>query len=264
MFRSSMYADISVGEINRFLFIYLSSTYNEKVKKKNVLIVIVVIKIIMAIISLSGFVLDPDNFKCFQNNAFLCSSVRKNNIYWRTIPFTICVIITLIVSGYLIKTVFNQSKVSPRNGTICRKIPLAPPAPPPSPVSTFSEYEKVRGKGNKSKEIDNVIKRINSNPHMFFRLKINRQQITVLNILNAPKYPLLQNAKRALNVNLISLSTLLVLMPINMANIYTFFSDATCTDLTAKGWYLLAFSSFCNIVSIPFMIEKKLDKFKLG
>ena len=96
--------------------------------------VIIVIKIIMAIISVIGFFLDPNSFG---NNAFLRSSVRKNNIYWRTFPSTICIIITLFVCGYLIKSVLNQSTVSPGVSTNCKNLP--PTAPPPSPISSVSK-----------------------------------------------------------------------------------------------------------------------------
>ena len=97
--------------------------------------VIIVIKIIMAIISVIGFFLDPDSFG---NIAFLRSSVRKNNIYWRTFPSTICIIITLFVCGYLIKSVFNQSTVSPGVSTNCKNLP--PTAPPPSPISSDNPH----------------------------------------------------------------------------------------------------------------------------
>ena len=98
---------------------------------------------------------------------------------------------------------------------------------------------------------------------MFFRLTIKRNQIGKTNLVNVPKFPILENTKRALNINFISLSILLVFMPINLANIYTILTEATCKDPTSKGWYLLAFSSYGFILYFPFMIEKKLDKFPI-
>ena len=85
---------------------------------------------------------------------------------------------------------------------------------------------------------------------MFLRLRIKRNQIAKTNLVNVPKFPVLENTKRALNINFISLSILLVFMPINLTNIYTILTKATCKDLTSKGWYLLAFSSYGCILII--------------
>ena len=83
---------------------------------------------------------------------------------------------------------------------------------------------------------------MNGHLHMFFK----RNQIGKKNLVNVPKFPILEHTKRALNINFISLSILLVFTPINLANIYTILTKATCKDSTyfLKGWYLLAFSSY--------------------
>lgn len=250
--RLSVLTNICSGEINRFLFIHWSSEYKTKVTLKKSIIIVAVMKILTGIVTVIGSIFDPESLKCYQDKLFACSYARRNNFYWTTIPFIVSSIIILCVSRYFIKMVFKKSTVSnsvtPNNG-------LNDVNENQNPAGNISSVSATLEKEN----FDSEIRRKNENPHMFFKIRVERKETPQC----FPPILPFETAKKALSVNILSLCMLLIIMPLNLLNFYVFFKDSTCeSDPNLQSvTRSLGLIGLIGSVFTPCLIEKKLDKF---
>ena len=112
-----------------------------------------------------------------------------------------------------------------------------------------------------NKDFENKIRRQNENPHMFYKIKVERK-VSVTPQCIPPILPF-ETAKKALSVNILSLCMLLIIMPLNVLNFYVFFKDSSCeSDPNLQSiTRFLGLIGLIGSVFTPSLIEKKLDKF---
>ena len=243
--RISTSLELSAAEIHRFLFIYWSSSYHERICTKDAMITIAIIKVVVALICVVGCVLDPEAVKCRKHTIFICNYLRKNNIFWITLPTLVSMIIILTVSGYLIRVILKQSKINP----VEIQNPQNQMSKKPSQKSVLRQNEEA-------------IERRNENPHMFFKVQKPPNQ-TERVVAKSNIFPLLNVAKKCLSVNLLSLCILLSMVPMNSLNMYVFMTNTSCpsdqnTQMILKS---VALSGGLMVLIVPYLTEKKLDQF---
>ena len=110
--------------------------------------------------------------------------------------------------------------------------------------------------------ISHDIKRTSNDPHSFQRIKLTPKAVPTCHIIsNGWTSELLQTAKNAVKFNVISLFTLVVLLPENIFNTWVFFSGSNCTndpDFPSRAKWVLMFEFACLIV-YPYLIKRKLE-----
>ena len=256
--RISIHADICAGEVNRFLFLYLGNNYHETVTTKYTFVAIGIIKATISVFTMICSFYDQGLFKCFRRTRFVCAYIRKNNFYWSTIPIIISVSITLIVCGYFVKIIRKQEvqiyPVKMKEKTNDIKVVRSPPPPPPTSPNRMIEASDA------VEVVLEAIRRLNTNNDTQMLFKINLKLPIVRP--KPPMFNILNVAKRSLNTNMISLCIILVNLPLSYVDIYVYMTNATCDDpFLNPMFYFLGSIAFISVISLPPLIEKRLDAF---
>ena len=95
----SFFADCSIGEIDKFLSLYWSYSYKDRVTNHRALVVIVIVKILLIPITVTAALMDTDSLRCTRKSLHLCGT----DFFWTTIPTIICLTVTIAVSIYTFK-----------------------------------------------------------------------------------------------------------------------------------------------------------------
>ena len=236
----SFYSDFSLGEIDKFLSLYWSTSYKLRVTNHRVLVLIVAVKILLIPITVMAALLDTDYLRCSREYLWVCGHFKSTNFFWTTIPMVICSIVTIAVSNYTFRVARRLARtITPVN------IPL--PVIPSISGSTHSHD----------------VKRMNSDPHSFKRVAVSPRIAPTLDHVISRTSELLQTAKTAVKVNIISLCTLGLLIPENILNTWVFFSGINCNNdpnFPFRAKFVLLFEVTCLII-YPYLIKRKLQNF---
>ena len=131
------------------------------------------------------------------------------------------------------------------------KVVRSPPPPPPTSPNRMIEASDAE------EVVLEAIRRLNTNnnPQMF-NLKLP------IVCPKPPTFNILKVAKRSLNTNMISLCIILVNLPLSYVDIYVYMTNATCDDPFLNPiFYFFGSVAFISIISLPPLIEKRLDAF---
>ena len=105
--RWSLMADISMSQVDLFLALYWNAEYKARVTTRLATVVTVTSKIVAALVASIMILVDPSEFNCHNINGrrFVCTYYRRNNIFYFTIPISVCVIVACCTSIYIFKVV---------------------------------------------------------------------------------------------------------------------------------------------------------------
>ena len=108
------------------------------------------------------------------------------------------------------------------------------------------------------------IQRKDDNPHMFYRVQtIPDPQPTPPCVIPPPALNLLRTTRTIVKMNIISLISIGLMLPVNIINIYVFITGASCeTDFEffLNTRYVLFYTLVC-VILYPFLIQRKLHHF---
>ena len=229
----SFFADFSLGEIDKFLSLHWGSSYKMRVTNDHALVLIVSVKMLLIPVTVVAALLDTDYLRCSREYLFVCGHFKSTNFFWTLIPMVICSTVTIVVSIYT----FRVARRLANTVTPLVNLPVIP-------------------------TISHNIKRTNNDPHSFQRIKLTPKAVPTCHIIsNGWPSELLQTAKNAVRFNVISLFTLVLLLPENIFNTWVFFSGSNCTndpDFPSRAKWVLMFEFACLIV-YPYLIKRKLE-----
>ena len=163
--RWSLFADISMSQVDLFLALYWNAEYKAKVTTRLATIVTVTIKIVAALVASIMVLVDPAEFKChhLDGRRFVCNYFRRNNVFYHTIPMCVCVIVACCTSIYGFKVVMKlQTSVSPIMN-------LQPTVNNLNQATDKDDNDKDAKDGEAFQKV-NTVERLNSNPHLFYKV----------------------------------------------------------------------------------------------
>ena len=110
----------------------------------------------------------------------------------------------------------------------------------------------------------NMVQRQNPDPFMFYRIKSLKdskphkiEKMTSNCLPN--KWSFVDNTRRAMSFNLVSLCLLVMLMPTKLQQLYFYFSESQCDGHSAVKMYkLISVTELVFAVMYPFIIKSKL------
>lgn len=179
--------------------------------------------------------------------------MRRTNIFWATLPMTLCFVIVISVNIYVIKVILAQkSSVAP---TV-----TLPPAP-----STDQLELEAGGRGQEGRTIQKI-QRKDEDPSMFYKVTTRLPEVATPGPQCLPLSSAhLATARTILKVNLQTLVTLSLCLPLNIVNVHIYLTDQTCfsrphTDLPTLA-RLVGLSSLVSCICFPVMVRKKLANF---
>ena len=119
--------------------------------------------------------------------------------------------------------------------------------------------ETIRKQHKEVFTLDSIVRRQNSNPHQFFKINVKRRVPTFQSLPVA-----VDVAKKALNVNLLSLCQICVFLPLNILPLFLhYFPEESCAEniviRAMAGLFLLV--TIVGLIGFPLLSEKKLDNF---
>ena len=166
VFRWSFLADISMSQVNLFLALYWNAEYKARVTTRLATVVTVTIKIVATLVASIMVWVDQAEFNChnIDGRRFLCTYfIRRNNVFYYTIPMCVCVIVVSCTSIYVFKVVMKlQASVSPVVNL--------------QPTANIMEHPADKDDNNGVEEDErafqkiNTVERLNSNPHLFYKV----------------------------------------------------------------------------------------------
>ena len=239
----SFYADFSLGEIDKFLSLYWSSSYKNRVTNIRAQFLIVIVKFLLIPITVTAALLDTDYLRCSPEYLFICSHFKTTtNFFWTTIPMIICSSVTITVSIYTFKVARKMAN------TVTPVVNLPVISTSPSAAS-------------------HDIKRMGSDPYSFKRVEVSTLAPKIVPscsiVIERRTSELLQTAKTAVKFNIICLCTLGLLIPENILNTWVFFSGINCEndpDFLARAKVVMLLEVPCILI-YPYLIKRKLQNF---
>ena len=238
----SFYADFSLGEIDKFLSLYWSTSYKIRVTNHRVLLLISAVKILMILVTVTAAIMDTDYLRCSREYLFLCGHFKSTNFFWTTIPMLICSAVTIAVSVYTFR--------------VARRLAVTV-----TPLANIPTIPTISA----SSQSPHHIKRTTSDPHSFKRVEVAFKMVPTLGHVMGTvlSSELLETAKAAVKFNIISLCTLGLLIPENLVNTWVFFSGINCEndpDFPSRVKVVMLFEFTCLII-YPLLIKRKLQNF---
>ena len=232
--RFCFYGDFIVSQLDRVAALGWSFWYHEWMTISRAVIISLICKFLMGLLTLFMMCVDVDYFKCFPKDGVpFCVNFKQNNVFWRTIPIMIVLIIIVCVTLYIGKVVYLLQKGNS---------PL---------INATNEVA--------SPDIEQDMKEA-------FEIPKEEQEP-----VNRSCFPITQEfyefAKKLLNVNLQTLLMSVLLIPMNVLWIYIYVTGESCEEhlpkVTGKPFYwpiayylvILAYLGFWIIT------YKKLSKF---
>ena len=105
---------------------------------------------------------------------------------------------------------------------------------------------------------EKMIRRRNTDPYMFYREEhLDLQQRVTSKCF---KTTIIDPARRALRINLITLSLLMMISPHNLLNVYSYFSEEGCTDNLITISRIVGLAQYFFVMIYPFILMSKLSK----
>ena len=246
------YLFLKLGEINRFLHIYWSITYIEKVDIHFAYKTVIISKLVIIFIAICVAYGDPNILKCDNFQSYICN--RKKTAPYVVIPLVLSMAVIISVSLYFVKKVYGLAKVHP------------------TPVVGESDRNMGQNSSGTPENSNNADKNVNSNENVGRRMNRNPNQPFRVRILNAlEKFtssqetsPMFSKFKKALIVNLVSLCQMAFLLPLHVMDILLLLNFWVCDNENFSPLAkIFAASGILGNIFFPICLEKKLDKFCL-
>ena len=210
-------------------------------------------------------VIEPGTLDCNRDDMFACQNIPRNvtNLIMIISPCVLSFLTISVVLAYFVKKVSEKNKVghAPAKDSVgieMKSISDEETRPSERNVTDASDDGRI---STITQEVE--IRRKNSNPNQFFKVTVTKTAPTFLSPLQ--NSPIVQVAKRALNVNLLSLCQLSFLLTPNIIDVMKLVSfpgglcDPSTTYLAVTRG--LGFLGLFGSLAFPFLTEKKLDNF---
>lgn len=281
-FSYSTFGGICVSQINHFLTLYWSPGYEERVTTDTALKATAGMKAGLCVVILTGLMIDPHSSDCSSNPVPVCNLLNPENYFWQMVPILMVVLVTVSVTVYVVKIILKlQRSVAPVVNlpvpTVSKRVETKQARSlegseqsktanhPQQAVSNHEDEINVidieyEPKNEENTETVTETRRINSDPNMFFKVKEQRRNDEQVPPVCFPSPVQLSTAWKILNVNLLSLCTLLLYLPLSTVFTYIFISGRTCDEILVPS-ILTGVSNMIFNVLYLMLVHRKLNKF---
>ena len=287
----SFYIGIISSQVDRFLGLYWNVSYKGRVTPELSTKIVLCEKLGLLVAVVVFAMSDPVVLTCYQSSVSLCQqSLRSLTSAWCRAVFWLMIAAVLAVSLYVLYLKVKSSRqvqptvnlpqqspeavrqietisaniedtVQPQHDLVLQDLETTSPADLAGQQGDEDEdgLEKV----NEAQEMTKAVQRQNPDPFMFYRIKSlsesNPTKIEKMTCL-PNKWPFVDNTRRAMSFNLVSLCLLIMLMPTKVQEIYFQISDSPCDGATARKMSRIThLTELIFAVMYPFIIKSKLD-----
>ena len=182
------YCDIIIEQIDGALGLYWNVKYKTRVTNGKTLKTIGVCKLLAGLAALAVVLHDENSTRCNLSRLWACRYLKRNNVFYFTIPMMVSLLVIICVSVYFIIITHKvKAKVSPLNfplsnleaaqhqAAILQSSDIDQEQIETHPVENDIEVEDME-QGQQQEEpgpvqVDNSIQRQNPDPYMFYRVK---------------------------------------------------------------------------------------------
>ena len=250
----SFYLGILITQADRFLALYWSVKYTTRVTKQKAFRTVGISKAVIFIITVIAAIVDGQILQCFDSTFYGCRML-KGMFLWVTIPMLFTLITVFGVSLYVFHIIVKQSrKVNP---IVYINSISATVEKDPQEHLTVEDIELTDEVHNLEVE-GKMIRRKNTDPYMFYREQHLETQPRVA--FTCFKRTIVDPARRALRINLATLSLLVMMAPHNFLNVYFYFSEEGCTASLVTISRLVGLAQYFFVMIYPFILMSKLSK----
>ena len=207
--------------------------------------------------------LDPDSFACTPNLRFACVFFVEKALFYRAIPMFLTLFTITAVSLYVLSVILkHQRTVAPA------PVNLNPPSNIPTvsaAVEQDMDIENIEEVEEEKKEKEVVVKRTNSNPHLFVRVteeRVVKIKKNCFSIASSSK-EFFEKTKVILKSSLMSLCLISTMIPQNVVVIYVFVKGSNCFNdpMLIKYGNTSGFIALTNLICYPLLVRRKLKQF---
>ena len=246
--RFSFYVGIILTQIDRFLALYWNVKYKSRVTKDDALKTVFISKVVLFIITFLVMKWDGTSLECFSSTFFSCRML-KGNMMLINLPMFVTLVVVIAVSFYVLACILKQkNKVVPtvNLNTISRNV-----------------EEDLSVKDLEIEESDEKrIKRRNEDPFMFYRENpVETEATAATNAFKCFETSIFDPAVKALKINLVTLSLLIMMVPHNILNVYFHFTSGECTGNIVNISRLVGSAQYVFVLLYPFILMSKLNRF---
>ena len=255
----SFYLGILITQADRFLALYWSVKYTSRVTKEKAVRTVGISKVVIFIITLLATCVDGNILQCFDSTFYGCRML-KGMFLWVTFPMMFTLITVIGVSMYVLHVIVKQSrKVVPTVyiNTISAKVEQDENNPDHQEHLTVEDIELSDDVESQEEDGKTIIRK-NTDPYMFYREKHPETQQRVA--FKCFKTAIIDPARRALRINLVTLSLLVMMAPHNILNIYFYFSGEGCTANRVTISRIFGLAQYFIVIIYPFILMSKLSK----
>ena len=256
----SFYLGILLTQADRFLVLYWSVKYTSRVTKEKAVRTVVISKVVIFIITLIAAFLDGRIIQCFDSTFYGCRML-KGVFLWITFPMMFTLITVIGVSIYVLIIIAGQSrKVAPsvKINTISATVEREGNCQNRNQELLTVEDIELSDDAESQEMEEKMIRRRNTDPYMFYREEQLEQQQRVTS--KCFKTTIIDPARRALGINLVTLSLLMMMTPHNLLNVYFYFSKEGCTVNLITISRLVGLAQYFFVMIYPFILMSKLSK----
>ena len=294
----SFYSDVILEQVDGFLALYWNVKYKTKVTMSRAVNTIMVSKTMSFVAAYIITKYDPEATRCVNTDSIACQYLKKNNIFYLTIPMIVTVLIIILVSGYFICVNYRANKVSPFNKNL-RNLEVAQQQehqhrqrvekddlthdvtfsneapvvhiPQDVVIEDLDENNEDPALNNNINKRDNI-QRQSQDPYMFYRVTegaIKQMEIDAAawgeeeTVANGAKSRALEGqkpmlARDILKINLIVLFLILMMLPWNIFNVIFYFTDSYDCEQMTNLFRIFGFIQLLFVIFYPVLNLAKL------
>ena len=253
----SFYLGILITQADRFLALYWSVKYTSRVTKEKALTTVGISKVVIFIITAIAAMVDGKILECFDSTFYGCRML-KGMFLWVTFPMMFTLFTVVGVSMYVLYIIVKQSrKVAPLVyiNTLSEMVEKDENNPDNEEDMTVEDIELSDDVESPEVDEKKIIRR-NTDPYMFYREEqLETQQRVAFKCF---KTAIMDPARRALRINLATLSLLVMMAPHNILNVY--YSEEGCTANRVTISRLVGLAQYFFVMIYPFILMSKLSK----
>ena len=285
----SFYIGIISSQADRFLALYWNVSYKGRVTPELSTKIVLFEKLVLVVAVVVFALTDPVVLTCYQASVSLCQqSLRSLTSVWCRVVFWLMIAAVLAVSLYVlylkvkssrqVQPTVNLPQQSPPSVRQIESISAnmestAQSQPRQELVLEDLEthqtdqraedlQEEDRENVREAPEMTKAVQRQNPDPFMFYRImslkESNPTKIEKITCL-PNKWPFVDNTRRAMSFNLVSLCLLIMLMPTKVQEIYLHVSQSPCDGASARTMARMTqLTELIFAVMYPFIIKSKL------
>ena len=258
----SFYLGILITQADRFLALYWSVKYTSRVTKQKAVRTVGISKLVIFIITLLATCVDGNILQCFDSTFYGCR-MQKGMFLWVTFPMMFTLMTVIGVSMYVLHIIVKQSrKVAPvvYINTISALVKEDENNHDHQDRLTVEDIELSDDVESPEAE-EKKIRRRDTDPYMFYREEQLETPQRVAFQCFSFKTGIIDPARRALRINLVTLSLLGMMAPHNLLNVYFYFSEeGGCTATRVTISRLVGLAQYFFVMIYPFILKSKLSK----